>query len=441
VKTFSNSLSLFLLLFFSLFSVTCLPARAQDAINEPQQTNINENSGPLGLVSTLSERNYLLGSWDGKRFAKEDSGLSLELVYTGDMVTNHRGGLKRGTTYLGNIDLTATLDTEKAGLWERGTFFVYILNNHGGTPTKTHIGDLQTVSNIETEEATRFYELWYEHLFDWHGTLSFLIGQHDMNSEFNVTEYGGLFINSSFGIQPDISANAPVSIFSVAAPALRLKWETNGPLYLMAAIYDGDPGAPGKNKSGLRWRISSDEGAMTIYEIGYRRGESEKSQNLHGTYKLGLWYHTDEFDDIAATDTNGNPKEHEGNYGLYFVADQMLIPAEDDRGLGVFLQMGMAPDDRNQVDFYIGGGLHYHGLIPGRHRDTIGLGIAHASISDKLRRNAAMDKYETTVELTYRAQITPWLVLQPDLQIIFNPGAAQGTKNAIVSLLRFEASF
>jgi len=147
----------------------------------------------------------LLGSWNRKRTALEDNGLSLELVYTGKVVTNHRSGLKRGTTSLGNIDLTATLDTEKTWLWKGGTFFVYILNNHGGNPTKSYIGDLQTVSNIETEDATRLYELWYEHLFSWYGTLSFLIGQHDMNSEFNVTEYGGLFINSSFGIQPDIS--------------------------------------------------------------------------------------------------------------------------------------------------------------------------------------------------------------------------------------------
>jgi len=93
------------------------------------------------------------------------------------------------------------------------------------------------------------------------------------------------------------------------------------------------------------------------------------------------------------------------------------------------------------VDFYLGGGFHYLELIPGRDKDTIGLGIAYASISNKLRKAADMDSHETTVELTYRAQLTPWLAIQPDLQIVFNPGADPGVDNAVVSLLRFEASF
>ena len=32
---------------------------------------------------------------------------------------------------------------------------------------------------------------------------------------------------------------------------------------------------------------------------------------------------------------------------------------------------------------------------------------------------------ETVVELTYAAQALPWLVLQPDMQFIANPGAGQ----------------
>lgn len=401
----------------------------------------DESNGPNMEEAALWKRDYLLGAWAGERTALKDEGLSLELVFTGDVVTNHRGGLKTGAEYLGNIDLTATLDTEKAGLWNGGTFFVYILNNHGATPSGSHIGDLQVVSNIEATETTRLYEMWYEHHFDWSGIFSILIGQHDLNSEFNVTEYGGLFINSSFGVEPDISANVPVSIFPVAAPGVRVKWEPTESLYFMAAVYDGDPGAPDLNRSGLRWRFSSDEGAMSIYEMGYHVGDVKDSQTLPGSYKAGYWYHTDSFDDVLDTDANGNPLIHTGNYGAYFLADQMLIPDGEGGGLGAFLQVGGAPDDRNLVDFYVGGGLHCQGLIPGRDKDMLGLAVAHASISDKLRRGQALDSHETTLELTYRAELTPWLALQPDLQVIFNPGADPSLDNAVVSLLRFEVSF
>lgn len=416
------------LFIFSLFSM----AWAEDEPN-----GLNQEQDEIALW----EQEHLLGAWGGKRAALDDEGLSLGLVFTGDVVTNHSGGLKTGTKYLGNIDLTAALDTEKAGLWKDGTFFVYILNNHGAAPSGSNIGDLQVVSNIEATETTRLYEMWYEHHFDWSGVFSILIGQHDLNSEFNVTEYGGLFINSSFGIEPDVSVNVPVSIFPVAAPAARVKWEPTESIYFMAAVYDGDPGAPDVNKSGLRWRFSSDEGAMSIYEAGYHFGEMENSRSLPGSYKLGFWYHTDSFDDVFSVDIDGNPLKHTGNYGAYFLADQMLVPFEGAGGLGAFIQIGGAPEDRNMVDFYIGGGLHCRGLIPGREGDMLGLAAAHASISDKMRRGQTLDSHETTLELTYRAAITPWLALQPDLQVVYNPGADPSLNNAVVSLLRFEVSF
>jgi carbohydrate-selective porin OprB len=51
------------------------------------------------------------------------------------------------------------------------------------------------------------------------------------------------------------------------------------------------------------------------------------------------------------------------------------------------------------------------------------------------------DDAEMTTEVTYRTQVTPWMVIQPSIQIVQNPGAAEGVRNAIVNLLRFEISF
>lgn len=94
-----------------------------------------------------------------------DKGIDVEIVYTGEVVSNLSGGIDEDTSYLANVDLTLQVDTEKAGLWNNGTFFVYGLNNHrsGDLPTETFIGDLQTVSNIEAPNEFRLYELWYEH--------------------------------------------------------------------------------------------------------------------------------------------------------------------------------------------------------------------------------------------------------------------------------------
>ncbi len=180
---------------------------------------------------------------------------------------------------------------------------------------------------------------------------------------------------------------------------------------------------------------------VNFFELGYHFGDSEESRTMPGTYKFGGWYHTDEFDDVRDTDENDDPLEHNGNYGLYFIADQMLIPGEGKRGLGAFLQVGGVPDDRNEVDFYIGGGIHYQGIIPTRENDILGLAVAHASISEDLRDVEKRDRHETAVELTYRAKIFPWLAIQPGVQTIFNPGADSSLDNAWVSILRFQMSF
>ena len=381
----------------------------------------------------------------GSRDNLEDKGLSLELVFTGDLVTNHSGGLKTNSdvdthiSYLSNTDLIIELDTEKASIWKGGLLHGHFFNHHGANPSEDYIGDLQFVDNIESEERTKMYELWYEHTFDLYGTgLSMLIGQHDLNSEFNITEYGLLFLQSSFGFNNEISNNIPVSNFPVAALGFRVKWEPTESLYLMAEISEGDPG---KNDSGVKWTLDSKEGFLSFYEIGYHFGDKEESRTMPGTYKFGWWYHTDEFDDVRDTDVSGNPLEHPDNFGIYFIADQMLLPGKGNTGLGAFFQVGGVPEDRNQVDLYIGGGIHYRGLIPSRDDDIFGLAVAHASISEDLRDVENMDRHETVVEATYKAQVFPFLTVQPGVQVVFNPGADSSLDNAIVSILRVQLNF
>ena len=47
---------------------------------------------------------------------------------------------------------------------------------------------------------------------------------------------------------------------------------------------------------------------------------------------------------------------------------------------------------------------------------------------------------QTAVELTYLAQLGPWLAVQPDLQYVIAPGGIRGTPNALVLGLRVAAS-
>jgi len=47
---------------------------------------------------------------------------------------------------------------------------------------------------------------------------------------------------------------------------------------------------------------------------------------------------------------------------------------------------------------------------------------------------------ETTLELTYQAQLGSWLTVQPDVQYVIHPGGTGASRNAVVLGLRIALS-
>ena len=69
--------------------------------------------------------------------------------------------------------------------------------------------------------------------------------------------------------------------------------------------------------------------------------------------------------------------------------------------------------------------------------------MRQARAADTTNRNSriSVPDYEAVLELTYRAQITPWFALQPDVQWIIHPGGSTAIDNALVIGLRAAVSF
>jgi len=351
---------------------------------------------------------------------EKEKAFEFSATYTGDFGRNFSGGIQQKNAYLGNLDITANFNTENANLWKGGTFFIYLLNNHG-TSLSQYVGDLQGVDNIEAESHTRLYQFWYMQKF---GKLSVTIGQHDLNSEFSGTEYGGTFINSSFGIQPDISGNVPVSIFPIATLGVILKYEVNDQFSILTAIYEGDPGSQDGNPNSLYWKLDDSSGVLNILELHYQI----KNKTKPGTYKLGTWSHS-----------------ADNHYGIYAIADQKLFNEKNDpdKGLGFFTQLGIAPQEGSVFDYYASIGLHYTGLFGGRKEDILGLALGHASMSKLIiEQDPTVDLTgETVIELVYEARINDYISIKPDLQYIINPGAISSVKNSLTGIIRTVLEF
>jgi len=366
-------------------------------------------------------------------------GITFDAAYTGELDSNLSGGIRTGSTYLDNLDLQLSAD--------RGSIFgiaglsglLYGLYNSNNQFSEDYVGDAQVVSNIDASDGLRLFEAWLDWASDPDEQFSVRAGLYDLNSEFDSTDTGGLFLGSSHGMGIDFSQsglNGP-SIFPVSALALRLKTNFPTGAYGQFAVLDGVPGDPDDITSN-EINLSSTNGALLVAEGGFSSGAWRR-------LAVGVWRYTANFDELATTTASGDPARSNGNQGWYANADRTLWTGTSSELAG-FLRVGQAQDRFNTFDGYLGVGASLTGFWSARPDDAIGLGIAAAFTGDDYQEaqelaGSGADSQETSIELTYRAPITDWLTLQPDIQYLINPGVDPELDNALVFLLRFELSF
>lgn len=351
---------------------------------------------------------FLMARTDGK---DKESPFNTEASYLGDIVTNFNGGIKKGTTYLGLLNLKAGFNTEKAGWWKGGNLFINIANSHGGRPSEKLVGDFQGVSNIEAGNLTFLYEFWYKQTI---GRFDLLIGLQDLNANFSTNETGALFTNSSFGIQSSIADNIPTPIFPLTALGSIVQWNISGSFLWQAAIFDGTPDDFESNPYNINWKLSRQQGFLAVTEFQVKKSLLAGKTTC---YKVGLYYHQH----------NDTIDKQQQNGGLYFVGDQQI----SDR-ISLFSQVGLSPKGLNKHNHYYSFGINYTGLSMARQNDQLGVAVAYAGFDDSHIGN------ETAIELTYKFQLNKNIYFRPDMQYIIHPaGTSMKLENALVGSIRF----
>ncbi len=372
---------------------------------------------------------------------QRESGVTFSGNVTTEVFGNLAGGTSRAAIWESLFIAGMKVDFEKAARVPGLSLSVSGLYAEGAGLTNKAVHDLNTLSNIDAYDSVRLYEAWLQQEF-WDGRFSIRLGQILADAEFFVSDYGALFINSSFGAIPLVSQNLEPPIFPVAAPGLRLRAAPSDAFYAEAAVFSGAVGDPGtNNKHGVRYALREDDGALVFFELGYQvnppvadAAAGLEPAPLAGTYKLGGFYDSGQF-------KNGHGgRVREGDVGLYLVAEQEVWHPEGKttRALAVFGRIGFAPRDRNTVPLYLDAGLNFRGILPSRTEDTLGLAFSYAELSDNLVKGGGD---EEVVELTYRLTLGVHLFLQPDLQFIVHPGAVPSAATAVAAGLRLNIQY
>lgn len=399
-------------------------------------------AGPLsvaGLLATTSVSAATTTETENAAPEKEsEKPILFSLTYKSDWLGVVSGGVNQKTEFLGNLSIGAGFDFDALIGWKGASAEFEFQTSHGGDPS-INVGDNQVSSNIEAPNAALLYQAFLQQNFA-DDRFSLLFGLHDLNSEFYVTDSSAVFLNSSFGVGPELAQtglNGP-SIFPVTSLAFRARAKITDALSFSAAVYDAVSGNP-DDATGTHISVSSDEGFLNVGEITHTHQLHEEP----GKISVGGWSYTKEFDHLSKVDANGDP-ERDRSYGGFLLLEQKIHSprAGEPAGLTGFLRAGLASSAVNPVSYSVGLGVLAEGMIGSRERDQLGLGFYSAAASRYAREAAANDGEDATLresifELTYKFMIHEWVAIQPDVQWIIQPNM-RNTDNAVVAGARLE---
>lgn len=416
-----------------------------------QQTPVPNDAGiTIPSIATSLPQN---GDPAGVRKRLSDRGITYNLIYTNDVLSNLSGGNKRGTIDQGKLEGQLTVNLEKLAGWQDLTLYANAFQIHNtGRIRRDYVGGMNTIAAIEAAPSTRLSELWLERKF-LGGAASFRVGQLAADSEFFFSDLSNMFMQTDWPTIGAVNQPSGGPAYPLSTPGMRLKLDPTKDTSFLLAVFNGDPAGPCAgdpdtcNRYGLNFRVR--DPAFIIGEAQFRSNQGKDDNGLARTLKLGGWSHLGEFNDqrfandgtlLANPAGSGIPARHRGDFGIYGVVDQQIYRPRGgalDSGVSVFSRASVSPSDRNLVDLQVDAGIVFAGLIANRPNDRFGASVLYARFSDSVRGfdqdritfsgvPGNVRDYETNLELSYVAQVIPGWTVQPDLQYIWHPSGVAG---------------
>lgn len=286
-------------------------------------------------------------------------------------------------------------------------FSLSVMGNHGGhSPTKD-LGDLQIVSNIDTEgvESIRIYELIYGRFF---GNWEVSLGWKDLSLEINVSKPALMFIHSSFGTTAEWGATGYRGPSIYPIPSFGFYFDSHESLkslYLKGAVTDPiseETYYPKQMQSNIRLNLKNH---MAVLEAGWQPHSDDSTNVALGVWNMEL--------------QQGILQESFEQAGLYFQSHTQM-----GAHLQPFLRYGKATErpltlyENRVMDF------KYVGLFK---NTDMGMGYTSALVG-------GIETPEEAYEITIQHIYSSWLKLQFSQQMIINP--ALGDEDGTLSTLR-----
>ncbi len=415
-----------------------------------------QEDAPDFVASTMS------GDWRGLRTRAWDAGWHWDAALKVDTQHN-RGGARNGLRSMTNLDLRLKADLSRIADWDGATAYLHILDNRGSGLNSQNTGSLMGVSNIEVPTpATRVFHAWLQQNF-LDDQLTLLGGLYPIDSEFFVMDSASALLHPAYGTAANLGLTHGPSIFNNSALGVRLKWQSpQRTLYAQGALLDGVPNDPAHPRR-TAIRLGNGDGTFGIFEFGWTPKEFGHlfeptlpvstlktpalvtHEKYEGTSKIavGFWRYGNRVRDQFAVDTNGEAVQRHSQ-GAYLLAERTLLGLGDvGRDLTAFARYSVSDGYATPIDRTWNIGLRVRGPLSNRPDDQFLIGWTTGLLSPGFRsaqaaQGTATASAEDQLEIAWRAALTKWFALQPNLQLIRNPGGDSTSKRATVIGVRLE---
>jgi porin len=401
------------------------------------------NSGPVeNAASNLWQQKYML-NWGPERDQLARRGVKFDFFYVIDSfgVVSAPTGTRREYNGWGRIRGTVDIDLFRFGMPSGMTYHATGLWQYGQNMGAI-IGSIANPSGLVSIHTFRLDSMWIQQsLFE--GKLQLKAGQFATEDFYGIQEYGSNFLIEPLDYAFGNLGNVRASWDPSSSPAGEIKITPIRSFYLKTGYY-----APRNYSStGFNYRKTDTNGFDSSSdwnaEVGYITFADPNStrSNYRGLTKVGSIYNGGKFTRYPDGATV------KGNFLIYAQGAQPIyrMSPGSNRGLDFTAGISTGPSNKSKVPTEATFGVTFNGPITARPRDAVSVGVVRSGIADDYNKLLSTESLaalsgETAVEVNYKAQMCPWLLIQPTVQYYDNVGGHSG-KSAAVAGFRLKVNF
>jgi len=420
------------------------PPPMSDASSQAGPTPLATPPVPLAGISAPFRRLY-------------DAGVLVSATFYDDLQGNPVGGLKHGTQNAGAGVLGADFDLQKLAGVPGARFHVVFTWEYGNTLQKDIGNFIKSQDWFLPGQKAQLAQFAYEQSL-WGDKLNIIGGRVSAATLFARPTFGCNFISGSQCPYALPLFTGGFSGFPYATWGGRLKIRPTEKTYIQGGAFSVDPTRV--KMGGFQLGLNTVTGAAFPVEVGYESDFTNDRYPRH--YRLGGWYN-----DAPSTDPLLNTQRQSralfggapltntfGRGGAYGLADQVIYrPDGSRRNLAVFGSFALPFDQREIFSAHNTLGVYLTGPTAARPNDTVGFMVTQVVftkaqtqfMNELLAKNGSrsfVKRDQFNLELLYGYQVTPGVVVTPNIQYLINPDTSQrpdakfAPKNALVVGIR-----